>query len=167
MTLNGLRTTPRILRCLVAVATPEKLVWKPTPERWSMCEILNHLTDVEKLNVGLRVRRMLEEGLPIFEDYDPRVRYEQGAYANDNGLRALESFCETRRSSLEWLEESTPEDWARRRQHPEVGEVSIQQVLSLWSFHDSSHVGQVAEILKAACFWDGIGSLQKYYTVDP
>ena len=86
MTLEGLRATPNIVRSLVAIASPEQLVWKPTTERWSICEVLNHLTDVEKLNVGLRVRRMLEENLPSFEDYDPAVRSEQGAYANDDGV---------------------------------------------------------------------------------
>ncbi len=167
MTLDGLRATPGILRSLVAIARPEQLVWKPTRERWSICEILNHLTDVEKLNVGLRVRRMLEEDLPGFEDYDPAVRFEQGAYANDDGVRALESFCETRASSLEWLDESSAEEWMRRGRHPDVGEITIRQVLSLWSFHDLSHIRQISEILKAVCFWDDIGSLQKYYTVNP
>lgn len=167
MTLEALRATPGIVRSLVSIATPEQLLWKPTPERWSICEILNHLTDVEKLNVGLRVRRMLDESSPSFDDYDPAVRYREGAYGNDDGVRALASFCETRTSSLEWLDSSTPEDWERRGLHPEVGEVSIRQVLSLWSFHDLSHIRQIAEILKATCFWDGIGSLQKYYRVDP
>jgi len=132
VTLDGLRATPGILRSLVAIGRPEQLVWKPTRERWSICEILNHLTDVEKLNVGLRVRRMLEENLPSFEDYDPAVRFEQG-----------------------------------RGRHPEVGEITIRQVLSLWSFHDLSHIRQISEILKAVCFWDDIGSLQKYYAINP
>lgn len=167
MTLAALRASPGIITSLVGIATPEQLLRKPTPERWSICEILNHLTDVEKLNVRLRVQRMLNENLPSFDDYDPGVRYQQGAYANDDGRRALERFCETRASSLERLEASTPEEWTRRGLHPEVGEVTIQQVLSLWSFHDLSHIRQISEILKAVCFWDGIGSLQKYYTVDP
>jgi hypothetical protein len=149
------------------MATPDQLVWKPTPERWSICEILNHLTDVEKLNAGLRVQRMLNESLPSFEDYDQAARYKQGAYANDDGLRGLESFCETRLSSLQWLEGITPEAWERRGRHPDVGEITIRQVLSLWSFHDLSHIRQISEILKAQCFWDDIGSLQKYYRVDP
>ena len=68
MTLGALRATPGIIRSLVAIATPEQLVWKPTAERWSICEVLNHLSDVEKLNVGLHIRRMLEEDLPSFED---------------------------------------------------------------------------------------------------
>jgi len=166
-TLECLRASPGIIRSLVGIATPEQLVWKPSPERWSICEILNHLTDVEELNVGVRGRRMLEEELPSFDDYDPGVRYAEGAYANDDGLRALESFSETRARSLQFLENATPDTESRRGRHPDVGDVTVQQVLSLWSFHDLSHIRQISELLKAVCFWDDIGSLQKYYTVNP
>lgn len=164
--LGCLRATPDILRSLVAVATHEQVLWKPAADRWSICEILNHLTDVEKLNLGLRVRHMLEEERPHFEDYDPGLRYRAGAYKNDHGLRALEAFCETREASLSWLERAEPADWERSGLHPDVGEVCVSQVLNLWAFHDLSHVRQVSEILKAVCFWDGMGSLQKYYSVD-
>lgn len=167
MNLDCLRASPEIIGRLVSLASPDQLTWKPSAERWSICEILNHLTDVEKLNVGLRVRRMLEEDQPRFDDYDPAVRFGEGVYANDDGMRALESFKETRAGSLEWLERSSPDDWARRGKHPDVGDVTIQQVLALWSFHDLSHIRQIAEIVKAVCFWDDIGSLQKYYRVDP
>jgi len=65
VTLNGLRATPGIIRSLVAIARAEQLVWKPTTERWSICEILNHLTDVEKLNVGLRVRMLVSVAVEL------------------------------------------------------------------------------------------------------
>jgi hypothetical protein len=48
-----------------------------------------------------------------------------------------------------------------------VGEVDFTQLLSLWAFHDLSHMRQIAELVKAASFWDGIGSLQVYYSVTP
>ena len=165
--LATLRATPGILTSLVAPASAAELVWKPSPERWSICEILNHLTDVEKLNVGLRVRRILQEELPSFEDYDQNARHRDGAYANDDGGDALDRFCETRSATLAWLERSSPDEWLRRGRHPEVGEITAKQLLSLWAFHDLSHIRQIAELVKAACFWDDIGTLQKYYSVHP
>ena len=48
-----------------------------------------------------------------------------------------------------------------------MGEVELSQILSLWAFHDLSHIPQVAELVKALSFWDGIGSLQVYYSVRP
>jgi hypothetical protein len=48
-----------------------------------------------------------------------------------------------------------------------VGEVELSQLLSLWSFHDLGHIRQIAELVKAVSFWEGIGSLQVYYSVHP
>jgi hypothetical protein len=129
--------------------------------------VLNHLTDVENLAVGLRAKRVVEEDRPLFVDYDRDARYAAGAYANDDGERALEKFHEARKASLAWLEKMKPSDWERKGKHPAVGEVELSQLLSLWAFHDLGHIRQVAELVKAISFWDGIGSLQVYYSVKP
>src|SRR3972149_3902421 len=87
--IRCLKDTTTALENLVALATPEKLLWKPSPDRWSICEVLNHLTDVEKLAVGLRAKRILDEDIPLFVDYDREARYRAGAYGNDDGERSL------------------------------------------------------------------------------
>ena len=162
-----LKDTIGTLQNLVALTTPEKLLWKPASDRWSICEVLNHLTDVEKLAVGLRAKRILDEDIPLFVDYDREARYRAGAYGNDDGERALENFRKARKTSLAWLEKIRPSDWKRRGIHHVVGEVELSQILSLWAFHDLSHIRQVAELVKAISFWDGVGSLQVYYSVQP
>jgi hypothetical protein len=165
--IRCLKDTTAALENLVALATPEKLLWKPSRDRWSICEVLNHLTDVEKLALGLRAKRILDEDLPLFVDYDRDARYREGAYKNDDGALALENFRNTRKASLAWLERTAPSDWKRRGMHHVVGEVELSQILSLWAFHDLGHLRQVAELVKAVSFWDGIGSLQVYYSVRP
>lgn len=162
-----LAATPGYLRSLVELAPPEKRTWRPSPDRWSIAQILRHLTDVEKLNLGLRVRKMLEESAPTFEDYDPAKRDAEGAYPNEDATEALTAFETVRRESLEMLRGTSTADWLRTGQHPAVGEVRVSQLLNLWAFHDLSHTRQIAEIVKATTFWDGIGSLQVYYRVDP
>jgi len=165
--IRCLKDTPTALENLAALTTPEKLLFKPAPDRWSICEVLNHLTDVENLAVGLRAKRVVEEDLPLFVDYDRDARYAAGAYANDDGERALEKFREARRASFAWLEKLKPSDWKRKGKHPAVGDVDLTQLLSLWAFHDLSHLRQVTELVKAVSFWDGIGSLSVYYSVRP
>jgi hypothetical protein len=165
--LECIRETPEHLASLVALASPEDLLWKPAPDRWSICEVLNHLIDVENLSLGLRARRILEERLPRFEDYDQKGREREGHYRNDDGVRALAHFRETRKASLARLGRLEASDLSRKGIHPAVGEVALSQILSLWAFHDLSHLRQAAELLKARLFWDGIGSLQIYYSVRP
>jgi hypothetical protein len=165
--IRCLKDTTSTLENLVALATPEKLLWKPSPDRWSICEVLNHLAEVERLALGLRAKRILDEELPLFVDYDREARYREGAYGNDDGELALENFREARKASLTWLEKIQPPDWRRRGMHHVVGEVELSQILSLWAFHDLGHIRQIAELVKAVSFWDGIGSLQVYYSVKP
>jgi len=95
------------------------------------------------------------------------ARYRAGAYTNDDGELALENFRKARKTSLAWLEKIRPSDWKRRGIHHVAGEVELSQILSLWAFHDLSHIRQVAELVKAISFWDSIGSLQVYYSVQP
>jgi DinB superfamily len=165
--LDCIRRVPELIASLVALATPEDLLWKPAPDRWSVGEVLTHLVDVEKLNLGLRARRILEEDLPRLVDYDQPARDRDGYYRCGDALLALEAFREARRSSLARLDAVAPSDLARKGLHPAVGEVTLRQILSLWAFHDLSHLRQIAELLKARSFWDGIGSLQTYYSVHP
>ena len=119
--LRCLRNTPAALENLCALATPENLRFKPSPERWSICEVLNHLTEVETRVTGSRARRILEEEMPLFVDYDRDARYAEGAYKNDDGELALENFQKARAASLRWLEEIRPSDWKRRGRHHVVG----------------------------------------------
>src|SRR3972149_9819372 len=91
--LRCLKDTTTVLENLVALTTPEKLLFKPAPDRGSIYEVLNHLTDVEKLAVGLRAKRILDEDIPLFVDYDREARYRAGAYTNDGGERALEDLA--------------------------------------------------------------------------
>jgi hypothetical protein len=51
--------------------------------------------------------------------------------------------------------------------HPEVGTIRLSQTLNLWAFHDLGHIKQIAELYRAQAFWGGIGSLQKYYSINP
>ncbi len=165
--IRCLQDTPAALENLCALTTPERLLWKPSRDRWSICQVLNHLIDVENLAVGLRAKRTFEEEMPLFVDYDQKARDAAGVYANDDGVRALANFRKAREASLAWLEKVKPSDWKRRGMHPAVGEVDFTQLMNLWAFHDLSHVRQATELVKAASFWDGIGSLQVYYTVAP
>ena len=53
--LECLRATPDILRRLVQVAACDQLLWNRLTSDGLFVKVLNHLIDVEKLNLGLRV----------------------------------------------------------------------------------------------------------------
>lgn len=165
--ISSLATTPNILQSMIACVEEEHLIWKPSPTRWSIAENITHIVDVELRNTGLRVRSIAEQDRPAFIDYDQNVEYEKGTYSAHGGREALARFEEVRAESIGYLEGLPQSALEREGIHPTVGPVRIGQILSLWAFHDLSHIRQIAEIIKATTFWDGIGSLQHYYAVSP
>ena len=41
----------------------------------------------------------------------------------------------------------TPADHERRGQHPELGPVTLGQLLATWVAHDLNHLGQIARVM--------------------
>ncbi|MCI0491122.1 MAG: DinB family protein [Blastocatellia bacterium] len=165
--VKTLENTPAILQAMLAPLTNEHLDWKPSAERWSISEVLAHLEDVELRVTGLRARRIATEDNPLLESYDQIEEAAKGTYSGRDGREQLERFCRARQESLQWLKGLSPGDWQRTGRHPEVGLIRLEQIMNLWAFHDLGHIRQVAELVRAISFWDGIGSLQRYYSVNP
>jgi hypothetical protein len=61
----------------------------------------------------------------------------------------LAEFRTAREASLANLSnhELSAADLDRRGRHPQLGEVTLRQVLATWVAHDLTHLGQVAETL--------------------
>ena len=61
----------------------------------------------------------------------------------------LVHFLAARQESLTALAELnlSPDDLDRRGLHPELGEVTMGQLLATWVAHDLAHVGQASEVL--------------------
>lgn len=162
-----LGTTPSVLSQLLENISSEQMSWKQSEERWSISEILAHLVEVEEKVLGLRAKRIFLEDEPTLIPYDQMVAYLFGIYSNKDGFEMLEKFTEARQKSFEFLNQIQVSDLERIGKHPEVGDIKLVQILNLWAFHDLGHIRQIAEIIRAINFWDGIGSLQVYYKVTP
>ena len=165
--IRSLTTTPDVFDAMLGCVDDDALSWKPTPKRWSISENIAHLIDVEQRNTFLRVKSIAEQDHPSLIDYDQNLEYENGTYSGRDGRDLLAEFRDVRAASVAYLSAMAPTAFERTGQHPEVGSIRASQIVSLWAFHDLSHIRQIAEIIKATTFWDGIGSMQHYYDVSP
>ena len=162
-----LSNTPGILHQMLNNITNEELSWKQSDERWTISEILAHLIDVEERVLGLRAMRIVLEDVPLLVSYDQVEAYKSGLYSGKAGFEMLKKFESARGKSFEFLNKIQVSDLDRLGRHPEVGEIKLSQILNLWVFHDFGHIRQIAEIIRAVSFWNGIGNLQIYYKVNP
>jgi hypothetical protein len=163
--LDLLEATPSILRGLMAELDPDDVRWKPEPGRFSVGEVLAHLSHSEGHCYRTRVDRFLSENNPEFEPDDAQFHLE--LYARTDPEDAFDHFEEQRETNLELLRELTPEDGERTAIHKKVGPITLAQMLHEWALHDLGHIRQVAEIIRARKYLAGAGPLASSYHLKP
>jgi len=163
--LDLLEATPSILRGLMAELDHDDVRWKPAPGRFSVGEVLAHLSHVEGYTYRMRVDRFLSESNPEFEPDDAQFHLE--LYARTDPEDAFDHFEEQRETNIEFLRELTPEDGDRTAIHKKVGPITLAQMLHEWALHDLGHIRQVAEIVRARKYLAGAGPLASFYNLKP
>ena len=71
--LDLLEATPGILRGLMSELTDDDARWKPAPDRFSVAEVLAHLSHSEGHCYRMRLDRFLAESRPTFEPDDAQM----------------------------------------------------------------------------------------------
>jgi hypothetical protein len=138
--------TASTLARLVKDVSPSKLRKRPTPEQWSVVEILAHLADSEVV-CGWRLRAILgAPGTPIGA-YDQNAWNVAGHYATRDPRQCIEQFRAVRKANLSLLNSLTPDQWKQYGMHEERGKETVEHIVGLIAGHDLNHVQQIRHIL--------------------
>jgi len=163
--LDLLEATPDILRGLMTEISEEDARWKPAPDRFSIAEVLAHLSHSEGHCYRTRVDRFLNEELPAFEADDAQMYLE--LYRNADPEEDFAHFEEQRENNVEHLRDLPAEAGSREAMHAEAGRITLAQMLHEWAMHDLGHVRQIAELVRARKYFAGAGPLNKGYQLKP
>jgi hypothetical protein len=163
--LDLLEATPAILRGLMAELSAEDVRWKPAPDRFSVGEVLAHLSHSEGHCYRARVDRFLSEENPQFENNDAQQHLE--LYREMDPEDAFDHFEEQRETNIEALRELPPGAGDRQAMHAKVGPITLAQMLNEWALHDLGHVRQIAELARARKYLPGAGPLAAFYELKP
>jgi len=141
------RQTPSQLAALISGVPADKLNIRPSPNAWSVTEILAHLSEAE-ITASWRYRQMLEhDGCPL-PGYGQELWAEVGGYAERDPADSLQLFRLLRQSNLQMFDKLTPEQWLRHGIHAERGEMTVRELALQIAGHDVNHVAQIEAILK-------------------
>ena len=134
-------------------------------ETWSPFDVLGHLIHGERTDWLVRTRIVLEHGeARPFDKFD---RFAQFAESNGRTLPSLlDEFAALRAENLRELAalQITDADLDRRGRHPELGVVTLRQLLATWVPHDLDHVMQIARVL-ASQYSDEVGPWRAYLRI--
>ena len=163
--LKLLEATPAILRGLMSEITEEDARWKPSPDRFSIAEVLAHLSHSEGHCYRARLDRFLSEEMPEFEPDDAQMHLE--LYKNGDSEEDFGHFEEQRETNVEVLRALPADAGARKARHRAVGEITLSQMLHEWALHDLGHIRQIAELVRARKYLAGAGPLGADYHLRP
>jgi len=163
--LDLLEVTPDILRELMCELSEEDSRWKPAPDRFSVAEVLAHLSHSEGHCYRLRVDRFLNENFPELEPDDAQMHLD--LYRDRDPDDEFAHFEEQRQINVEFLRSLSAEAAGRRARHPEAGEITLAEMLHEWALHDIGHIRQIAELVRARKYLAGAGRLGDSYQLKP
>ena len=163
--LELLDSTPDILRSLISELTDEDARWKPAEDRFSIAEVLAHLSHSEGHCYRMRLDRFLSEERPEFEPDDAQMYLD--LYRNADPEASFDDFVEHRKRNVQYLRELPASAGERRAIHKEYGEISLSQMLHEWALHDLGHIRQIAELVRARKYLDGAGPMGREYKLRP
>jgi tRNA-binding EMAP/Myf-like protein len=118
---------------------------RPSPDRWSIAQIVAHLSDAEIVH-AYRVRMILAApGTPI-QAYDQndwsRAQHPEAADAHES----LALFGAVRASTVRLYRRLTDEELDRYGVHAERGKESLRQLMRLYAGHDRNHLAQIERL---------------------
>lgn len=160
-----LERTPGTLDALL-VGLPEGwLSSREGRDTWSPREVVGHLIHGEKTDWIPRMKIILSDG-GTFEPFDRRAQEQR---MGDEPIRSLlDEFRVLRTGNLDELRDLVLDDELLDRTgthpDPEIGVVTLRQLLSTWVVHDLAHLSQIARAMQSR--WrEEIGPWTQYFSL--
>lgn len=123
--------------------TEEEIIFIPSPDKWSMLEVLCHLVDEEKEDFRIRVKYVLEDPTQPLPKFNPVDWVQSRNYAGQNFDNKVEEFLNERNRSIKWLESLQDPQWNNTYHHQTLGSMTAGLFLANWLAHDYIHIRQL------------------------
>ena len=148
--LGILSATPAVMNGLSHGLDSSAWSHEPTPDDWSLSELVCHLRDTEREIHQMQIELFKEQNEPFIPRPDTSVWASQRDYFHEDGASALKEFNDARHITLKLLKEITVERsvWERKARHAIFGPTNFLEVISFIADHDRMHIQQAWSTLK-------------------
>jgi len=163
--IEVLAQTPSVIDALLRGKSTEWLNCRKTPESFSPRDVIGHLMHGELTDWIPRVRIILDQ--QDNKTFDPFDRFGfQHMIAGKPLEQLLDEFAELRRHSLQSLRDLSigERQLELHGMHPELGPVTLGNLLATWVVHDLGHIAQIVKIMSSE-YRDAVGPWRAYLTI--
>ena len=164
-TIEILERTPRTLRALLEGLPDAWARGDEGPDTFSPFDVLGHLIHGEETDWIPRVQIILEHGASHpFTPFDPLAFRE--ASAGKSLADLLDAFQTLRVRNVATLKALRlgGAQLDLLGTHPELGSVTLRQMLATWTVHDLAHLGQIARVM-AKQYGTEVGPWKEYLPI--
>lgn len=116
--------------------------YKPSPDKWSIKEIIIHMVDSE-INGYLRCRKIIAESGSTITTYDQDAWAQKLHYNSRSIDTSLELFRIIRIVNYSLLINLPDETWNNYIMHPESGKMTLKDYLKIYVDHVDIHTKQM------------------------
>lgn len=143
--IRAIEAAPADLRAAVAGLSDAQL---DTPYRdggWTVRQVVHHVPD-SHLNAYVRFKLALTEAEPTIKTYE-EARWAELPEAKTGSIEmSLALLDAVHRRWLACIHSTSADAFERRFRHPELGLMSLNQLLALYAWHGRHHTAHIREL---------------------
>ena len=135
--------------------------WHPAPGEWCVNEVVGHVIEAEKHGFAGRIGVILgadEPDLPMW-DRDAIAKARNDCARPPQDLR--KELTGLRKESVELVRSLRLEQIQRGGTHPDVGRLTVEELLHEWVHHDGNHLRQALANVQAYV-WPNMGNARRF-----
>jgi hypothetical protein len=146
--IEKIRILPEQIEGLVSGLSDEELRMHFLPGEWNVAQNVHHLAD-SHMNSFIRLKLMLTEDEPTLKPYNQDL---WAVMVDGDNLDVLDSIRLLQGLHRRWvtlfdnLQES---EWSRSGIHPEIGKITVEDLLRGYAAHGEAHNDQIRRTLAA------------------
>lgn len=160
-----LSQTPATVKSLLENLSDEWISGEENRDDWNAFDVVGHLIHADETDWIPRAEIILAQGEnPTFEPFD---RYGQFEKSKGKALpELLDEFAEIRKRCIENLSAMnlTENELKLKGIHPELGEVTLENLLATWVVHDLTHIRQIVTSM-AKKYSGNVGVWKEYLSI--
>lgn len=150
MHIEAAERSPKEIAAAVSGLPPDVLRYKPSPEKWSILEILGHLADIE-IVYAYRLRQMLADEKPVIAPMDQNAWARHLGYMDAPPPELVAAYGLNRHQNVRLLRRLRPADLEKGAFHPEYQKnQTVADIAERMATHGANHLSQIEKLKKEA-----------------
>jgi uncharacterized damage-inducible protein DinB len=142
--IGAVAEAPAKLKAAVSRLSEEQLDTAYRPGGWTVRQVVHHVPD-SHMNSFVRFKLALTEDEPTIKTYDEAL-WAQLADAREPIEPSLALLENLHKRWVALLKSLTPADWGRRLRHPEMGVITLDELLQLYAWHGRHHIAHITSL---------------------